>query len=96
MVVELVCHLCDSVGTDDGAAAVGLDVCEEREDEQGLFGRVEVVCEEVAVGVPAGQVVWVRDAVVAGQRAEVYDEIVLCEDTMLVVVVLDFERVVIR
>jgi len=77
VVVELVCHLCDSVGTDDGAAAVGLDVCEEREDEQGLFGRVEIVCEEVAVGVPAFVVVGVGDGVVTAEVAEVDDEVVL-------------------
>jgi len=61
VVVELVCHLRDAVGTDYGAAAVGLDVCEEREDEQGLLGGVEVVGEEVAVGVPAFVVVRVGD-----------------------------------
>lgn len=88
VVVEVVGYFFDAIGADDGTAAGGLDVCEEREDEEGLLGGVEVVCEEVAVGVPAGQVVWVGDAVVAGQGAEVYDEIVLCEDIVLVVVVL--------
>ena len=77
MVVELVCHLRDAVGTDYGAAAVGSDVCEEREDEQGLFGRVEIVCEEVAVGVPAFVVVGVGDGVVTAEVAEVDDEVVL-------------------
>jgi len=78
-----------AIGADDGAAAGRLDVCENRKDEESLFGRVEVVCEEVAVGVPASQVVRIGNAVVAGQRAEVYDEIILLKVIVLVVTVLE-------
>jgi len=81
----MVGYFLDAVGADEGTAAGGLNVCEEWEDEEGLFGGVEVVCEEVAVGVPARQVVWVGNAVVAGQGAEVYNEVVLFRNIVLAV-----------
>jgi len=79
-------YFLDAIGADEGTATGRLDVCEEGEDEESLFRRVEVVCEEVAVGVPPRQVVWVGNAVVAGQGPEVYDEVILFIDTVLVVV----------
>lgn len=77
VVVEVLGDFCHAVGADDGAAAGGRDIGVEGQHEQGLFGRVEVVREEVAVGVPAFEVVRVGDAVVAGEGTEVYDEVVL-------------------
>ncbi|MBE3044075.1 hypothetical protein IMZ48_16190 [Candidatus Bathyarchaeota archaeon] len=47
--MQVLRDLGDRLGADDGAACARRNVCEERDDEEGLLGAVEVVDEEVPV-----------------------------------------------
>lgn len=57
-----------------GAATLRRYGREERNHEEGLLGRIEVVDEEVAVDVPAAEVLRRVGFALAGGRAEVNDE----------------------
>ena len=67
----------DSITADPGGAAVGHDVGEERDDQEGLLGRVEEVDEKVAVDVPAVQLLGRRLLALELGRARVDDEAVV-------------------
>jgi len=57
-----------------GAAAGGADIGKQRDDQQGLLGRVQIMDEEVAVDVPAEQLFAGHRLALARRRAQVDDE----------------------
>lgn len=55
MVVEVACDGAHAGRVEDGTAAAPTegDISQEGDDEEGLFGGVEIVDEKIAVDVPA-------------------------------------------
>ncbi len=92
---EVVGDEVDTLWGDEGSAPSRVNVGEEGDDEESLFGRVEEMSEEVAVDVPVAKVVWMN--VLCGRFelgcAEIEDEAVTPSRTCVIDTLFASEKV---